>query len=58
MTWNAGWSAGALAGGPLLSSWGGALFPAGAAVAVAGALVALALASRGPAPAPELPAEA
>lgn len=51
MTWNAGWSAGALAGGPLLAAWGGALFPAGALLAVVGALGAWVLvARRRPAP--------
>jgi predicted MFS family arabinose efflux permease len=44
MAWNLGWAGGALAGGPLLARWGGALFPAGAALGVAGALAGLGVA--------------
>jgi|GEM_PF-5087889 len=46
MAWNLGWALGALAGGPLLAAWGGAMFPAGAAVAVLGALLGVAVAAR------------
>jgi predicted MFS family arabinose efflux permease len=44
MAWNLGWSVGALAGGPLLARWGGALFPIGATLGILGALAGIAVA--------------